>query len=407
MTVIRTDVCVVGGGPGGRALALALARLGRESVLLEQRHGAARSFYGESVSPQGVRILDSLGVWDELAGRAHRVDRLEIADGGRRVLDVRFADFPYTWRHPVELAQPALLAELSAAALGACRVLEPAAAVGLIEERGRVAGVRARTPEGELEIRAAVTVGADGRFSQVRRMAGLEDGARRTPLERDVIWLKLPFPAGWDRRAYRIRIAGASHALFLPGTDGRVRVGLNIPKGGLRQLRADGVGRLRAQLAALAPELHPAAEEHIRSWSDTVLLDIFTTEVARWSVPGAVLLGDAAHTLTPVLGQGINHALADAVALAGLLAPDPASDAAPRAFECSRRAPVTRSRALQLRQERLFTLAVPPGPTLRRTVYRTLNALPALRRRVFAPVYFPGERPVPADAPRDLVRSAS
>lgn len=407
---IRTEVCVVGGGPGGRALALALVRRGRQVVLLEQRAGAARAFRGESLSPDGVRLLAGLGVLDRVREHTHEVHRLEIADGGRHVLDVHFDAFPYAYRHPVELAQPVLLAALARAAdeHGGCTVLEPASPTALLIERGAVRGVRARTPEGIVEIRADMTVGADGRYSSVRRLAGLGHGTVRTPLERDVIWLKLPFPAAWDRRAYRVRISAGRHGLFLPSTDGTLRVGLNIPKGALRELRSGGIGQLHARLAELAPELEREAAEGIRSWSDTHLLDIFTTEVRRWSAPGIVLIGDAAHTLSPILGQGVNHALADAVALAPLIAcaleaprsgRQPALGAAALAFQRDRESAVRRSRRLQLRQERMFTLSAPPATALRRTLYRALNTSPALQRRVFAPAYFPGQRPEPADRP--------
>jgi 2-polyprenyl-6-methoxyphenol hydroxylase-like FAD-dependent oxidoreductase len=407
---ITTEVCVVGGGPGGRALALALVRLGRRVVLLEQRTGGARAFRGESVSPDGVRLLAGLDVLERVREHTHEVHRLEIADGGSRVLDVRFETFPYAYRHPVELAQPVLLSTLAEAAeeRGGCTVLEPACAVGLLRDGGAVRGVRAKTPDGTVDIRARVTVGADGRYSAVRRMSGLEHGARRTPLERDVIWMKLPFPAAWDRRAYRVRISSGRHGLFLPSTDGTLRVGLNIPKGGLRDLRSGGLGQLHARLAELAPELAKEAAEGVRSWSDTTLLDIFTTDVRRWSAPGVVLIGDAAHTLSPILGQGVNHALADAVALAPLLARalgaprsvrPAALAAAVHAFQREREGGVRRSRGLQLRQERMFSLSAPPAAALRRTAYRAMNASPALQRRVLAPAYFPGQRPQPAAGP--------
>ncbi|WP_240135222.1 FAD-dependent oxidoreductase [Streptomyces sp. MUM 178J] len=397
---VTTDVCVVGGGPGGRALALALVRLGRRVVLLEQRAAAARAFRGESLTPDGVRLLAGLGVLDRVRDRTHEVNRLEIADGGSRVLDVSFEIFPHAYRRPVELAQPTLLAALAdaAAEYGGCTVLEPASAVGLLEEGGTVRGVRAKTPGGTAEIRAEVTVGADGRYSAVRRLSGLEHYARRTPLERDVVWMKLPFPDAWDRHAYRVRIDSGRHGLFLPSTDGTVRIGLNIPKGGLRELRASGLERLHARLRRLAPELAAGAFEGLRSWSDTALLDIFTTDVGRWSAPGLVLIGDAAHTLSPILGQGVNHALADAAALAPLLdraLAEPRSrraaalDTATLAFQQARKDAVRRSRALQLRQERMFTLSARPAVALRRAVYRVVDSSPALQRRVLAPAYFP------------------
>ncbi len=392
-----------------RALALALIRLGLDVVLLERRdpaRGAGPAFRGESVSPDGVRLLAGLGVWERVRGAAHRVDRLEIQDAGRRVLDLRFADFPYRYRHPAELPQDALLAALAeqtARQPGACTVLEPATAVGLLAEGPAVTGVRARTPTGTVRVEAPLTVGADGRHSAVRRLSGLQERVRHRPLERDVVWLKLPFPAGWDRRVYRVRIAGDSHGLFLPCADGTVRVGLNIPKGGLRTLRAGGLDRLCARIGRLAPEAGEAAPAAACARGRT--RRCWTSSPPRSRTgrrPASSWWRDAAHTLSPVLGQGVNHALADAVALAPLAAEALGRDRRARGsalrtaldlFQQQREPDVRRSRALQLRQERMFALTAPAATALRRTVYRALDASPVLRRRVLAPAYFPGRRP--------------
>ncbi|MHA6763589.1 FAD-dependent monooxygenase [Streptacidiphilus sp. PAMC 29251] len=390
---IEADVCVVGAGPAGMALALALVERGLRTAVLERAPGARRDFRGESLSPDGVWRLDRLGVLDALRADALTVRRLEVADAGRTVLSVDFADFPHAHRYPLELPQPRLLAVLAEAA-SACPGYLPlphATATALLRDAsGRVAGVRASTPGGDLVVRSRLTAAADGRRSAVRGLAGL--AAVATPLQRDVLWLRLP--QVWDEPAYRVRIRGDRHALLLPDSGGTVRVGFNIPKGGLRELRAQGVQALLDRLDELAPELSEVAAKHIGDWSDTALLDIFSTVVPRWWQPGLVLLGDAAHTLSPVLGQGVHHALADAATLAPLVdaalrdGSPAALDTGLAAYQRRRQAPVARSRALQARQERIFTWSSPPGAALRRTVYRALDASAALRRRVLEPAYF-------------------
>jgi 2-polyprenyl-6-methoxyphenol hydroxylase-like FAD-dependent oxidoreductase len=425
---LRTDVCVVGGGPAGLALALALAQQGVRSVVLEHGGSGRRVFRGESVSPDGVWLLHRLGVLEALRDEALVVRRLQIEDGGRTVLSVDFSDFPYAFRHPLEIPQSALLGALRAAAVsasggGLCEVRERWSATALLRATGPdgrpgpVEGVTALTPAGPREVRARLTVAADGRYSQLREQTGLS--ARRTPLDRDVLWCRLPFPADWDTATYRVRIRGNRNGLFLPNSGGLVRVGFNIPKGGLRELRAGGIAAFHQRVAELAPELAESVREHVPGWRHTALLDIFTTDVPTWYVPGLALIGDAAHTLSPVLGQGVNHALADAVTLAPLVvgalreAPDgrvrhaTSADArtdpydtaladpltaALAAYQRAREEPVRRSRALQLRQERVFTFAAPPAVALRRALYRAMDSRPRLRGRLLEPAYFSGQR---------------
>ena len=404
---IQTSVCVVGGGPAGLTLAVELARRNVPVVVLEASAHFNRSFRGESVSPDSVWLVDRLGLLDRLDGTYVQMHRMEIDDSGHTVFQAEFADFRYPHPFPVELPQPTLLAALAetGAAHPCFRLVQGATATALLRDaEGTVTGVRARTADGETEIRAALTVAADGRFSKIREMSGLT--YRKVPLERDVIWLKLPFPYGdWDDRTYRVRIRGDQHGLFIPTRPDSVRVGFNIPKGGLREMRAQGLPALYERLDLLAPELSKAVRESVHTWSDTSMLDIFTTVVPHWSMPGLTLIGDAAHTLTPILGQGVNHAIIDAVTLAPLVERALGDGgrgsavrllAATEAFQREREASVARSRALQLRQERLFTLDGALGSAWRRTLYRVVSSSPWLTRKVLAGAYFqlqaPGER---------------
>ncbi|MDR3080259.1 MAG: FAD-dependent monooxygenase, partial [Streptomyces sp.] len=403
---LTAQVCVVGGGPAGLTLAVELARRSVSVVVLEQSGHFDRSFRGESVSPDSVWLLDRLGLLDRLDGAYQQMHRMEIVDAGSTVLRADFTRFPYPHPYPVELPQPALLSAL--AGMGEehaehFALVRRATATSLVEEAdGTVSGVRARTPDGEVTVRAALTVAADGRFSKVREMSGLP--YTRVPLERDVVWLKLPFPEEWDDRTYRIRIRGDQHGLFIPTHPNSVRVGFNIPKGGLKELRAQGLPALYERLDLLAPELSDAVRSEIRSWSDTSMLDIFTTLVPRWHRPGLVLTGDAAHTLTPILGQGVNHAIIDAVTLAPLVqsafraggTPGQLTRAAER-FQHARETSVGKSRGLQLRQERLFALHG-AGGILRRALYRLVDHSQPLKQRVRAGASVQLQQPGPPRA---------
>lgn len=395
---LTVQVCVVGGGPAGMTLGLELARRGVRVAVLEQSGHFNRSFRGESISPDSVWMLDKLGMLERLRGTFHEMRKMEITDGGKVVMRADFDEFPYPYPYPVELPQPALLGALAdeAALHDSFSLLKRTTAVELLRNSAgtQVVGVRASGPDGQIDIHATVTVAADGRFSKVREMSGLQ--YNKIPLDRDVVWLKLPFPTQWDDITYRVRINRGNHGLFIPTHPDDVRVGFNIAKGGLKALRAAGIGELHRRLDDLAPELSDSVRAEVRTWSDTSMLDIFTAIVPEWSMPGLVLTGDAAHTLSPILGQGVNHAVIDAITLAPMLAgaldyPKPDSEhvsAVLKEFQRVREPSVSRSRGLQLRQEQMFAFSSPLAVFGRRALYRVVDRSSTLKQRVLAAAYF-------------------
>ncbi|TVZ75515.1 FAD-dependent oxidoreductase [Streptomyces sp. BK340] len=393
---ITADACVIGGGPAGLVFALALAAAGRDVVVVEKNEDFDRSFRGESILPDSVWLLDQLGLLQPLRDqKVLEAHGLDISENGRPLLSVDFRRFDQPQPFPMEIPQPMLLRVITEAASRrpGFRIIRPAKAVGLLRVSGRVTGVRCQTQQGELEIISPVTIGADGRYSKIRDMAGIEH--HKAPLERDVLWFKMPYPQIWEPNRYRIRIKQDRHAIFLPTHPNMVRVGFNIPKGGLKDTRAAGIGALHDRMDELAPELGSLVREHVTSWSDTIMLDIFTTVVPQWSIPGLVLIGDAAHTLSPILGHGVNHAIMDALVLARLVdralaGPDTgtALDRAGIRFRLVREGKVRQARHLQLRQEKIFTLASPPATLLRRSLYRMINGLPPVKQRVLGRAYF-------------------
>jgi 2-polyprenyl-6-methoxyphenol hydroxylase-like FAD-dependent oxidoreductase len=187
-------------------------------------------------------------------------------------------------------------------------------AVGLIEENGRIAGVRATGPDGELRIRADLVVGADGRASRVRAAAGLDVEDLGAPI--DVLWFRLPrSPGDPEDTMGRFEVG---HLFVMINRGDYWQCAYVIAKGTLDTLKARGIESFRAGVAALAPFARDRVGE-LRNWDAIRLLTVRVDRLRRWHRPGLLCIGDAAHAMSPVGGVGINLAIQDAVAAANIL----------------------------------------------------------------------------------------
>jgi 2-polyprenyl-6-methoxyphenol hydroxylase-like FAD-dependent oxidoreductase len=315
----RTQCCIAGGGPAGVMLALLLARQGVRVTLLEQHHDFDRDFRGDTLHPSVLEILDQLGLVQRVLALPHgELRQAVLGVGGQTLLAADFSHlptrFPYIAMVPQARFLPLVVEE---ARRYPTFTLHMGAAVReLIVEDGVVHGVRYQVDGQARELRATLTVGADGRFSVVRRLAGF------TPIQTaqaiDVLWFRVPRdPAGGWQPLGRI---DRGHILVaLPRADSWQLAWL-IPKGGYQRLHEAGLAELRAQVSALEPELHDALEAHLTDWHQVSLLSVESSHVRRWYRPGLLLIGDAAHVMSPVGGVGINYAVQDAVVAANVLA---------------------------------------------------------------------------------------
>jgi 2-polyprenyl-6-methoxyphenol hydroxylase-like FAD-dependent oxidoreductase len=186
----------------------------------------------------------------------------------------------------------------------------------LLEEDGVIVGVRAKTSDGILEIRAQLTVGADGRHSVVRERAGLEVIDLGAPM--DVMWMRLSRRP--TDRGQTFGHVDQGKILVLLNRETYWQAAFVIPKGEADVIRARGLESFRRELAEFEPFLRDRVDE-LRDWKDVSLLTVAIDRLARWARPGLLCIGDAAHAMSPIGGVGINLAIQDAVATANILGP--------------------------------------------------------------------------------------
>jgi len=318
--VSTADCCIVGGGPAGAMLALLLARRGVRVMLLEMHKDFDREFRGDTVHPSTLEILDQLG----LAGRVHELRHSKISGptlpttrGPFTPFDLRRlrTKFPYILMVPQKNLLDLLAQE--AARFPTFRLLMGANVTELVEGDGVVRGVRYQTDDGAHEIRAALTIGADGRFSRVRHLAGVVPIGTSPPM--DVLWFRLPhLPTDPPTQGGAFGGIGRGHMVL--GLD-RVdywQAGYVILKGSYQEVRAQGIEGLRRGIVAIEPRLAKHVES-LTDWRQVALLSVESSCCRRWWKPGLLLIGDAAHVMSPVGGVGINYAVQDAVVAANIL----------------------------------------------------------------------------------------
>jgi 2-polyprenyl-6-methoxyphenol hydroxylase-like FAD-dependent oxidoreductase len=317
----RTTCLVVGGGPAGLILGLLMARAGVETTVLEKHGDFLRDFRGDTVHASTLTLLDELGLGERFAALPHReIDRAQIQLDAGVVQIADLTRLPGAHRHIALVPQWDFLDLVADAAEEepTFTLRRNAEAIGLLHDGRRVVGVRYRDRTGgsEHELRASLTVACDGRGSVVRAAAGLVPRSFGVPI--DVWWFRLPRretdPAGGVGR-----ISTGQFAVMIDRGD-YWQCAFLIAKGSDAAMRAAGVERFRERIAALLPWMADRLDA-LKSLDEVKLLDVKLERLRSWHRDGLLLIGDAAHAMSPVGGVGINLAVADAVATARLLAP--------------------------------------------------------------------------------------
>ncbi|MBI1178974.1 MAG: FAD-dependent oxidoreductase [Alphaproteobacteria bacterium] len=380
---LDTTCCIAGGGPAGMMLGFLLARAGIDVVVLEKHADFLRDFRGDTVHPSTLEIMHELGLLDRFLRNPHQeVGHLSAQIGGTRLRLADFSRMPTRCKFIALMPQWDFLNFLAGEAkrYPGFRLLMEAEVTGLIEEDGRIAGVTVTGKNAPAEVRAPLTIGADGRHSTVRNRAGLRAENLGAPM--DVLWFRLS-----RRETDEPETFGHAEA-------GRLMVMLNrgdywqcayvIPKGSIDDMKRRGIERFREEVRGLSPFLGDRVAE-IGDWDDVKLLTVTVDRLTRWWRPGLLCIGDSAHAMSPIGGVGINLAVQDAVAAANLLARPlrhgDFSTAPLEAVQARRSFPTRATQRLQLAiQNRMIGRLLEAKGTVRAPLaLRLLPRLPLLR----------------------------
>ena len=383
MTSLTAECCISGGGPAGLMLGYLLARRGIDVIVLEKHADFLRDFRGDTVHPSTLELFYELGLLDGLLERRHQTtdrvsmmisgDRLQIADFRRLSTRCKFIAMMPQWDFLDYLAD-------EARAYPNFRLLMSTESRSLIEENGSVAGLRAVSEEGEIEIRSSLVVAADGRASQLRDLSGLEVQDFGAPI--DVFWMRLARKP--DDSTESIAHISSSGFLVLINRNDYWQCAMPIRKGHAEEIRAQGIGEFRSRITRIAPSLADATQG-LRDWDDVKLLTVQVNRLKTWWREGLLFIGDAAHAMSPIGGVGINLAIQDAVAAGRILGPALRAGNVTTDLLASiqkRREWPTRAtqRAQIFAQDRILVPVLGADEEIRAPFFlRLLNAVPALR----------------------------
>lgn len=314
---IQTRCCIAGGGPAGIILGYLLARMGVDVVVIEKHKDFLRDFRGDTIHPSTLELMHELGILDEFLKRPHQETRELAGQIGEETITLAdFSHLPTKCKFIALMPQWDFLSFIAEEArqYPGFRLCMETEALDLILESAGVAGVNARTPNGSVQIRAALTVGADGRHSIVRSHAGLQVMNLGAPM--DVLWMRISRRK--DDPARTLGHVEAGRMLVLIDREQYWQCAFLIPKGTIEEIKQRGLSRFRDELANLAPFLRDRLHE-LRDWDDISLLTVTVDRLQQWFKPGLLCIGDAAHAMSPIGGVGINLAIQDAVAAANIL----------------------------------------------------------------------------------------
>jgi 2-polyprenyl-6-methoxyphenol hydroxylase-like FAD-dependent oxidoreductase len=387
MTPQETDVAVVGAGGGGAVLALALAQKGIRTVVLDHAPGPPKGLRGELLQPNGQEVLDRLGVLRVLPTDATRSIRTFhfCRAGGERLCSIDYGELPPPYNRAIvtmpNVTHHAIVDAVNRQPTATLRY--GTSFVGLIRERGCVAGLTVEGPEGRYMIKSRLVVGADGAFSKVRETLEITADVHLYPEAYLIAILESTEPM--SESFYYV---GHKQILGLfPATGNKVYLFYMIPSGSYESLRQNGMPALKQAWTAIAPQFSPLFDNLV-DWSQTAYMPTGRVRTSRWVADGAALIGDAAHAMNPHASQGRMQAMVDAMTLAEVipscLADGDCSASRLSVYETARRQQVNMLQRLADQQVLYWNTGNPVIAWLRDRVFHTLDRNARLRSQVLS-----------------------
>jgi 2-polyprenyl-6-methoxyphenol hydroxylase-like FAD-dependent oxidoreductase len=382
--IIRTRCCIAGGGPAGMMLGYLLARAGIDAVVLEKHKDFLRDFRGDTIHPSTLELMYELGILDAFLKLPHQeVRELSGQVGSETVVIADFTHLPTHCKFIALMPQWDFLDFIAqrAKAYPSFHLAMETEAKELIEESGKIVGVRANAPGGPVEIRADLIVGADGRRSVVREAAGLKVIDLGAPM--DVMWMRIGRKP--DDPGQTFGHIERGKMLVMLNREEYWQCAFVIPKGTAAEIHERGLPAFRNEILTLSPFFGNRLEE-LQDWNQVSVLTVTVDRLADWARPGLLCIGDAAHAMSPIGGVGINLAIQDAVAAAKILAPKLLRGAPTleelRAVQKRRDFPTRATQGLQIAiQNNVISKIFSPGEPLKLPwPLKLFNKAPYLRR---------------------------